>query len=322
MITLGTRGSALGLVQAGMAEEALRAAWPGLEIRRRVIKTTGDRRTDVPLSEVAQAGGLDKGGFIKELETALQEGEIDVAVHSLKDMPSGLEEEFTIAAVLPRASVRDVLITKEKGGLKGLPEGATVATGSVRRRRLLQSLRPDLQVTDSRGNVPTRIRKLHEAREIDGLLLAQAGLVRLGLLDGGLVKSEGKEAYAEELDEERFVPAAGQGAVALEVRTGDAGTGSICEAVNDEESMLIVRAERSFLALLGAGCETPVGVIGKVARKDDPGARPGDLLMRAVVFEDGESEPLEGAVSGAGKNAGGLAARLLAELKRGGEPGN
>lgn len=321
-IVLGTRGSALALVQAGMVEEALRGAWPGLEIERRIIKTTGDQRTDVPLSEVAQVAQVDKGIFIKELELALEAGEIDVAVHSLKDVPSVLEKDFAIAAVLPRAAVRDVLVTTEEGGLGGLRKGATVATSSVRRRRLLESLRPDLQVVDIRGNVPTRIRKLHESGEIDGLLLAQAGLARLGLLGDGLVASEGKEAYAEELDEKSFVPAGGQGAVALEIRAGDDGALSTCEAVNDTESMLTVRAERSFLALLGAGCETPVGVIGKVMGKDDPGAVAGDLLMRAVLFEDGESEPLEGVVSGAREDAGGLAARLLAELKRGGEPEN
>ena len=321
MITLGTRGSALALVQAGMAEEALRAAWPGLEIQRRIIKTTGDRHTDVPLSEVAQAGSLDKGVFIKELEAALQEGEIDVAVHSLKDMPSVLEEGFSIVAVLPRASPRDALITKKEGGLSDLGKGATVATSSVRRQRLLQSLRPDLRVTDIRGNVPTRIRKLHESEEIDGLLLAQAGLSRLGLLRDGLVESEGKVTYVEELDEKRFVTAGGQGAVALEVRAGDAGTVSICEAVNDAESMLTVRAERSFLTLLGAGCDTPVGVNGTMIRKDDEGGGTGDLLLRAVVFEDDEPEPLVGEVSGEGEDSEGLAARLLAGLARGGEPG-
>ena len=320
-IVLGTRGSALALVQAGMVEEALRGAWPGLEIERRIIKTTGDQRTDVPLSEVAQVAQVDKGIFIKELELALEAGEIDVAVHSLKDVPSVLEKDFAIAAVLPRAAVRDVLVTTEEGGLGGLRKGATVATSSVRRRRLLESLRPDLRVVDIRGNVPTRIRKLHESGEIDGLLLAQAGLARLGLLGDGLVESEGKEAYAEELDEKSFVPAGGQGAVALEIRSGDDGALATCEAVNDTESMLTVRAERSFLTLLGAGCDTPVGVNGTMIRKDDEGGGTGDLLLRAVVFEDDEPEPLVGEVSGAGEDSEGLAARLLAGLARGGEPG-
>ena len=138
-----------------VTEAALREAHPELAIERRVIKTSGDRRTDVPLSEVARAEGhLDKGVFIKELELALQGGEIDVAVHSLKDVPSELEESFAIGGVLPRAPVADVLITKLDGGLEGLPGGATVATSSVRRQRILQWLRPDLKVADIRGNVP------------------------------------------------------------------------------------------------------------------------------------------------------------------------
>ena len=320
-IVLGTRGSALALAQAGMVEEALCSAFPGLEVERRIIRTTGDQRTDVPLSEVARASHLDKGVFIKELEVALQEGEIDVAVHSLKDMPSFLEEGFSIGAVLPRASFRDVLIAKEPGGLGGLGEGATVATSSVRRQRLLHSLRPDLNIVDIRGNVPTRIRKLHESPKIDGILLAQAGLMRLGLLRDGVVESEGKIAHAEELDEESFVPAAGQGAVALEIRSGDEGMRSMCEAVNDKESMLIVRAERSFLALLGAGCETPVGVIGKLIRDEDGVEVTGMIRMRAVVFEDGEADPLIGEVSGEGDDAEGLAEQLLETLKNGGDAG-
>jgi hydroxymethylbilane synthase len=201
-IVLGTRGSALALAQAEMTEAALQAAHPGLEIERRVIKTTGDRRTDVPLAEVAKAEGhLDKGVFIKELEVALAAGEIDVAVHSLKDVPSDLEDGFALAAVLERAPVGDVLVTKAPGGLKALGEGAVVATSSVRRQRMLHSGRADLEVVDIRGNVPTRLRKLAEQEELDGLILAEAGLVRLGLLSEGMVKSGGAELYAETLDE-------------------------------------------------------------------------------------------------------------------------
>ena len=145
--------------------------------------------------------------------------------------------------------------------------------------------------------------------------------MRLGLLRDGLVESEGKIAHAEELDEESFVPAAGQGAVALEIRSGDEGMRSMCEAVNDKESMLVVRAERSFLALLGAGCETPVGVIGKVIRDDDGAEVTGMIRMRAVVFEDGEAAPLIGEVSGEGNDAEGLAEQLLETLKNGGGSG-
>ena len=311
-IILGTRGSALALAQTDMVERALRAVFPELEIERKVIKTTGDSRTDIPLSEVARAADLDKGVFTKELEVALEGGEIDLAVHSLKDMPSTLDEGFLIAAVLPRVSRQDVLIAKKPGGLQGLRKGAQIATSSVRRQRLLRSLRPDLEVVDIRGNVPTRIRKLHESSEMEGILLAKAGLWRLGLLrDDGMVESGGATCFAEELDETVFVPAAGQGAVALEIRSGDQGSLAACEAVNHADTMRIVAAERSFLALLGAGCETPVGVAGEVEEVVGPGG----IRLRAVVFEDEDNTPLRGEVLGPGNDPNGLATRLLAAMK-------
>lgn len=308
-LVLGTRGSALALAQAEMTEAALKEAWPDLEVERRIIRTTGDRRTDVPLSEVAHAEHLDKGVFIKELEVALEDGEVDVAVHSMKDMPSVLEDGFAVAAVLPRAPIADVLLTGHEGGLGGLPDGATVATSSVRRQRLLQWLRPDLRVVDIRGNVPTRIRKLHENSELDGILLAEAGLRRLGLLKEGKVVSEGRAAHADVLNVEEFPPAAGQGAVALEVRAGDELAHQLVGPVNDPETMVRVGAERKFLELLGAGCETPVGVVTGVA-----GA---ELRIKAVVFEDGEPEPLMGEVRGEKEDSDALVSRLLTEMTRG-----
>jgi hydroxymethylbilane synthase len=299
----------LALAQAEMTEAALRAAHPALEIERRVITTTGDRRTDVPLSDVAKAEGhLDKGVFIKELEAALEEGEIDVAVHSLKDMPSELESRFEIAAVLPRAPVGDVLLTKGKGGLAGLKQGATIATSAVRRQRLLRWMRPDLKVTDIRGNVPTRIRKLHESGEIDGILLAEAGLMRLGLLVDGEVRSDGQVAHAAVLDVETFLPAAGQGAVALEIRAGDEAVRALAGAINHDATFDAVTAERKFLELLGAGCETPVGVQSRLEGEE--------LLLRAVVFEDGEAEPLQAEARGHRSDPGALARRLVGNLSR------
>ena len=315
-IILGTRGSALALAQTDMVERALRAVFPELKIERKVIKTTGDYRTDIPLSEVARAADLDKGVFTKELEVALQEREIDIAVHSLKDMPSLLDEGFSIGAVLPRASRQDVLIAKAPGGLKRLRKGAQVATSSIRRQRLLQSLRPDLEVVDIRGNVPTRIRKLHESCEMEGLLLAKAGLSRLKLLSkDGVVESGGTSCHAEELDETIFVPAAGQGAVALEIRSEDLNSRQVCEAVNDPDTFRSVAAERSFLGLLGAGCETPVGVAAEMNDEAGANGASGIIRMRAVVFEDGEAVPLRGEISGSGDDPEGLAARLLAVMK-------
>ena len=310
-IMVGTRGSALALAQVEMAEDALRTAFPGLAIERKIIKTTGDRRTDIPLSEVARAAEMDKGVFIKELEVALQDGEIDIAVHSLKDMPSLLDEQFSVAAVLPRASRKDVLITKEGGGLEGIRQGGRVATSSVRRRRLLEVIRPDIEVVDIRGNVPTRIQKLRESEELEGLLLAKAGLCRLGLLHDGVVDSGGDVLHVTELDEAVFVPAAGQGAVGLEIRSRDLNALTVCKEVNDSNTMRVVAAERCFLSLLGAGCETPVGVAGTVAED----GKPEEIRLRAVVFEDGENVPLRGEVLGSGDDPEGLAAKLLAAMK-------
>src|SRR5687767_3200112 len=182
-LILGTRGSELALTQTEMVKAALAAAWPELRVRHEVIKTSGDLRPDLKLVEFSRGDQpvLDKGIFTRELEQALQAGTIHAAVHSLKDVPTLLEPGFRIAAVLPRAPVEDVLISKIPGGLTALPEGSVVATSSVRRARQLRWLRPGLAVADIRGNVGTRIRKVADDRSTAALLLARAGLVRLGL---------------------------------------------------------------------------------------------------------------------------------------------
>jgi hydroxymethylbilane synthase len=308
-LVLGTRGSALALAQAEMTEAALRAAHPGLEIERRIITTTGDRRTDVPLAEVAAAEGhFDKGVFIKELEVALAAGEIDVAVHSLKDVPSELEKGFQLAAVLERAPVGDVLVTKKTGGLDGLGEGSVVATSSVRRRRMLLSGRDDLQVVDIRGNVPTRLRKLAEQADLDGLILAEAGLVRLGLLAEGLVSAGEVKLHAETLNAEWFFPAAGQGAVALEVREGEDPVVELCRAINHAATETVVTAEREFLVLLGAGCDTPAGVRCEID---------GEVLrMWARVFEEDEDWAMESMAEGPVADPRAVAQALKANLRR------
>ena len=173
----------MALVQATATDRRPNSGFPGLRFERRVIKTTGDRRTDVSLAEVAKAEGtFDKGVFIKELEQALDDGSIDIAVHSLKDLPTVLHPRFALAAVLERAPIRDVLVTRDGGGLDALPAGARVGTSSVRRAKQVAFLRPDLQVVDLRGNVPTRLEKLSTASTHDAILLAEAGLVRLGYL--------------------------------------------------------------------------------------------------------------------------------------------
>jgi hydroxymethylbilane synthase len=306
-MVIGTRGSELALVQASTVEAAVRAAFPGLAVERRVIKTTGDRRTDVALAEVARAEGIvDKGVFIKELEVALGAGEIDLAVHSLKDVPTVLDGAFELAAVLERAPVRDVVVTRGEGGLAALPAGAVVGTSSVRRAFQLQWLRPDLAVADIRGNVPTRLAKL-AGGEYDAVLLAEAGLVRLGhdMVRG--IESCGVLLRCEPMDEGYFFPAAGQGAIGLEIRSGDGRAAAVAAALNHAETWRRVRAEREFLRLLEAGCHTPVGVRTAIAG--------GTLRMEARVFPEGGGEPATAAAAGPVEGALELAARLHAAIR-------
>lgn len=304
-LIVGTRGSALALAQAEMTEAALRRAFPDREIIRKVISTTGDRRTDVPLSEVAKAEGvLDKGVFTKELEIALDNGEIDLAVHSMKDVPTVLADQFEIAGALERAPVSDVLVCSRAASLDELPEGATVATGSVRRQRQLTWLRPDLKLVDIRGNVPTRLQKLRDQDDLDAIMLAEAGLVRLGYdleseLDGGL--------RVIALDADGFLPAAGQGIVGFEIRGNDDDARACVEAITHRESMLLLLAEREFLRLLDAGCHTPVGVRSWI--HDDT------LHMAGRVFdEDSTDEPTESSVTGPAAEPERVAGELFANL--------
>jgi hydroxymethylbilane synthase len=304
-LIVGTRGSALALVQAEMTEQVLRSAFPEREVVRKIIKTTGDRRTDVPLSEVAKSEGvLDKGVFTKELELALEGGEIDLAVHSMKDVPTVLDDQFDIAGALQRAPVRDVLVCSKADSLDSLAEGATVATSSVRRQRQLQWLRPDLKLVDIRGNVPTRLQKLRDNDELDAIMLAEAGLVRLGYdlneeLEGGL--------HPVVLSAAEFLPAAGQGIVGFETRKEDEDTRACLEAISHPESMLLLRAEREFLRLLDAGCHTPVGVRSRIEG--------GKLRMVARVFdEDSEGAPAEAKAKGKAVKPERVAGKLYKRL--------
>lgn len=296
-ILVGTRGSELALVQATATEAALAAAFPDLQIERRIIKTTGDRRTDVSLANVAKAEGtFDKGVFIKELEEALDDGSIDIAVHSLKDLPTVLDSRFALAAVLKRAGVRDVLITRDGGGFDSLPAGARVGTSSVRRAKQVEFLRPDLKVVDLRGNVPTRLKKLASGEHHDAILLAEAGLVRLGYLQETASEDDHEAIldmpglFAVRLEEHVFFPAAGQGAVGLEIRTGDSPSQVFAEAIGDQDTWLRVTAEREFLRLLDGGCHTPVGVFSSLTN--------GELHLQARVFPEAGGTPQSSEASG------------------------
>lgn len=293
---VGTRGSALALVQATATEAALAAAFPDLPIQRNIIKTTGDRRTDVALADVAKVEGVfDKGVFIKELEQALDDGSIDIAVHSLKDLPTVLDARFALAAVLERAPVRDVLVTLGDVPLDNLPAGSRVGTSSVRRAKQIEFLRPDLEILDLRGNVPTRLEKL-AAGGYEAILLAEAGLVRLGYLRAVSETSAPEPVigfpglFAQRLDENVFFPAAGQGAVGLEIRADDARSRVLAESIDHTETWQRVTAEREFLRLLDAGCHTPVGVFSSLID--------GELHLKARVFPEAGGAPKTGEARG------------------------
>ncbi len=250
-LVIGTRGSALAIAQAEAVAAALRRVQPGLTVRLERIRTAGDRLADAPLGP---AGG--KGLFVKEIEEALLEGRIDLAVHSLKDVPAELPAGLTLAAFPAREDARDVLVARTGATLNVLPQGAAVGTGSLRRQAQLLALRPDLKVVPIRGNVDTRLRKL-DSGEVDALILAAAGLRRLGLVG----------RVTEYLAPDRMVPAIGQGALALEVRERDlaGAVGEAVRALDHAETRAAVLAERAFLRALGGDCKTPVAAHARLA---------------------------------------------------------
>lgn len=282
---IGTRGSELALVQAEMTEAALRAAYPGIRLERVVIKTTGDLRQDVRLADLSGTLGpdgeiIDKGVFTKELEIALLRGEIDVAVHSLKDVPTDLAQAFAIAGVLERAPTEDVMLScvDLSKGLHSLPTGSVVGTSSVRRAKQLLHLRDDLKTADIRGNVPTRIRKM-VAGDFKAIILARAGLERLGHDPmSGSVAIDGVDVRAHVIDGEMVRPAAGQGAVGFEIRKDDDDARELIAGVNHATTWRQVRCEREFLRLLDAGCETPIGISTHTTGDEQ--------RVEAVVFGD------------------------------------
>jgi hydroxymethylbilane synthase len=303
-LILGTRGSELALKQTEMVTAVLQAAHPGLIVERKIIQTSGDKRQDLRFSEFAEVAQVDKGIFIKELESALEKGEIDAAVHSLKDVPSDLAAGFQIAAVMPRAPIEDVLITKEACTLETLPKGARIGTSSVRRAAQMKWLRPDLEMVEVRGNVPTRVKKVLGEQPLDAVLLAAAGLIRLGLLKDGLIEIDGQTIHGLTLDPVKFLPAAGQGAIAIECRSGDDATLATLRAINHAETEIRVTAEREYLRLLGAGCQTPVGAHTWIAN--------GQLQMAVRVFDEADlsAKPIEMEISGPADKPALLAERL------------
>lgn len=250
-IRLGTRGSALALAQTAWVEARLRELHPGLQTERVVIATSGDRFSQAPPVEAARLmAGDGKGLFVKEIEEALQQGRVDLGVHSAKDLPASLPEGLIIAAYPPRESPRDVLVSKEGGDLASLPSGARVASSSLRRQVQLLMLRPDLKCVPMRGNVDTRLRKL-QSGECEALVLAAAGLKRLGRDVGGHVLEE-------------MVPAPGQGALALEARAADTATSDLLGRLDDPKTRTEVEAERLFLRIMEGGCRMPLGALAEL----------------------------------------------------------
>lgn len=306
-VLIGTRGSALALRQTEQVAGLLRTFQPELEIEVQVIQTRGDLVRDRPL---AQVGG--KGLFVKEIESALLSGEIDMAVHSLKDMPTEQPEGLALSAILERADPRDALVVRGGGhGLSTLPPGARVGTGSLRRRAQLLAARPDLQVLDLRGNVDTRLGKLAEG-QYDAVVLAAAGLIRLGHA----------AAITQFLPVETLIPAVGQGALCVEVRQGDAAMRRLLAPLDHPATHQATEAERAFLRRLEGGCQVPIGAHAEV--------RDNVLYLQGLIAAvDGSRlvrDDLRGPAAGAGALGRALAERLLTmggaevleEVRRGG----
>ncbi len=243
-LRLGTRGSPLALTQTREVSALLKSKHPGLELEIKKIKTTGDRLSewDAPAAEQPV------GAFVRELEATLLSGEIDAAVHSLKDLPTEIPGTLEIAAVLPRRNPADALLTRDGHPLSALPRAARIGTGSLRRKVQLLQARPDLVVLPLRGNVDTRLRKMRRG-EYDGIIAACAGLERLGFAS----------AITEVLPLSAFIPAVGQGAIGLEIRKDDARVRRLLEPLDHRETREAVEAERGFLHRLGVGCRAPAG---------------------------------------------------------------
>lgn len=292
-IYIATRGSALALVQANQILDQCRAAFPHRIFELNIIKTTGDKLQTASLAN--PDAKLPKGLFTKELEVALLNGEADLAVHSLKDLPTELPDGLKLGAVTKREDPRDVLVTRGRvSSLKELPEGAVVASSSPRRQTQIKQLRPDLKLVEIRGNVGTRLRKLSEQPDLHATMLAAAGMKRLGYLIDG----EGRIAGADVPDDvfaipfsvTEMIPAVGQAAIGLEIRENDAAIQEIVDRLNHRDTWQCIRAERAFLNTMGGGCQSPVAAHATISET-------GQIRVEAVSFQTGAAN--FGAGSGA-----------------------
>lgn len=289
-LRIATRGSKLALWQADHVAALLRPLLEPRPVELVIVQTTGDRVQDRSLNVI---GG--QGAFTKEIQQAVLDDRADVAVHSLKDLPTQPVPGLVLAATPPRAAVQDAFVSVKYRRFDDLPEAATLATGSLRRRAQLLHRRPDLRLVDMRGNVETRLRKMHE-QGLDGMILALAGLERLGLAD----------QVAEVLPEEWMLPAVGQGALGVECRAEDAQTRAVLERINHRDTYLAVLAERAFLRALGGGCLVPIAALGQVHGND--------LHVQGMVCSPDGSRRIAAAVSGAADDAEPLGGRLAERL--------
>ncbi len=258
ILTLGTRGSKLALWQANWVKESIEKQNPDVYVEIRVIKTTGDRMIDVPLAKI---GG--KGLFVKEIEEELLAGRIDIAVHSMKDMPGDIPDGLIIGAIPERENPFDVLISSSGCFLKDLRHGAAIGTSSLRRAAQLCHLRPDIRIVGLRGNLDTRLKKL-EGNDLDAIILAAAGVHRLGL----------KDRITEYFDE-TLIPAAGQGALCIEIRKNDSKTLELISCLDHDLTRVVVLGERAFLNRLQGGCQVPIAAYGKTDGND--------IVLRGLV---------------------------------------
>lgn len=296
-IVIGTRGSKLALWQTNWVKSQIEKAHPGLAVEITIISTKGDRVQDVSLPKLGEQG---KGLFTKELEDAMLEREIDLAVHSLKDLPTELPAGLAVGAICEREDARDALVARRAGGgFHSLPQSAIVGTSSLRRQAQIRALRPDLRLEPVRGNVDTRLRKL-DAGDYDALILASAGLRRLGFGD----------RITEYLDEELMLPAVGQGALAIETRDGDTEIEAIVRALDHEATRLCCEAERALLRGLGGGCLVPIAALARTE---------GDhLRLKGLVASPDGARMLRGEEGGPASDAQSIGLRLAEQLLEGG----
>lgn len=287
---LGTRGSKLALWQSNHVASVLREK-AGVEIELKIIKTQGDKILDVALAKIG-----DKGLFVKEIETALLEGEADLAVHSSKDVPTEIPAGLTLGAFLKRVDPRDVIISKSGQGIDGLPAGSVVGTSSLRRIAQILNRRPDLSIKDVRGNLDTRLKKMQDG-EFDAIILAAAGLDRMGWA----------ENITERISSDVMLSAVGQGAIAVEIRENDPDMAELMKHLEDADTRAAVTAERALLRELEGGCQIPIGALGTVDA--------GTLKLDGMVASLNGQELVRESISGAPEDAAKLGVELANKLK-------